>query len=97
MNSTSIVRPFLLQQTLSNGIIHQFGRSVGEIFNIFSHLDKGDHPKISFKCSHMSYEILREQPDIITAPYLARAKSVQLVTSDAMANRLHQALHSISS
>ena len=45
----------------------------------------------------MSYEILYEQPDIIPAPYLARAKSVQLMTSDAMANRLHQALHSISS
>jgi hypothetical protein len=28
MNSTSIVRPFLLKKTISNGAIHRFGRSV---------------------------------------------------------------------
>ena len=32
----------------------------------------------------MSYKILREQPDILLAPYLVRAKWVQLVTSNAM-------------
>ncbi|MCV6546765.1 MAG: MmcQ/YjbR family DNA-binding protein [Cohaesibacter sp.] len=40
--------------------------------------------KISFKVSDLAYEILPEQPDIIPAPYLARAKWVQLEHSDAM-------------
>ena len=34
----------------------------------------------------MSYKILREQPGIFPAPYLVRAKWVQLVTSNAMAD-----------
>ena len=57
----------------------QWGNSsvwkVGEkIFTICSHLGEEDHQKISFKCSDMSYKILREQPDILPAPYLVRAK-----------------------
>ncbi|MCV6576247.1 MAG: MmcQ/YjbR family DNA-binding protein [Cohaesibacter sp.] len=42
--------------------------------------------KISFKVSDLAYEILPEQPGIIPAPYLARAKWVQLEQSDAMAD-----------
>lgn len=56
----------------------------GKIFTICSHLGEGDHQKISFKCSDMSYDVLREQPGIAPAPYLARAKWVQLVTRNAM-------------
>jgi predicted DNA-binding protein (MmcQ/YjbR family) len=40
--------------------------------------------KISFKCSDFSYSILIEQQGIIPAPYLARAKWVQLEESDAL-------------
>ena len=34
--------------------------------------------KTSFKCSDLSFRILSEQPGIIPAPYLARAKWVQI-------------------
>ncbi len=40
--------------------------------------------KISFKCSNFSYSILIEQKGIIPAPYLARAKWVQLEDCDAL-------------
>jgi len=40
--------------------------------------------RISFKCSDFSYQMLIEQQGIIPAPYLARAKWVQLQEQDAM-------------
>ncbi len=40
--------------------------------------------RISFKCTDFSYSILIEQEGIIPAPYLARAKWVQLQEQDAM-------------
>ena len=40
--------------------------------------------KTSFKCSDLSYRILSEQPGIIPAPYLARAKWVQIQSPDSM-------------
>lgn len=43
-----------------------------------------DGSRISFKCSDFSYSILIEQQGIIPAPYLARAKWVQLQQQDAM-------------
>ena len=66
----------------------------GKIFAICSNWGKeGDGDiKISFKCSDLAYEILPEQEGIIPAPYLARAKWVQLTTEDAMTEediRLH--------
>ena len=42
--------------------------------------------KISFKCSDFSYSILIEQKGIIPAPYLARAKWVQLEEGNALNN-----------
>ncbi|AEV39467.1 hypothetical protein PSE_4965 [Pseudovibrio sp. FO-BEG1] len=62
----------------------------GKIFAICSNWGE-DRPemegiKISFKCSDLSYQILTEQEGIIPAPYLARAKWVQLETMDAMAD-----------
>ena len=56
----------------------------GRIFAICSRWGAGKHPKISFKCSDLSYRLLSEQPDIVPAPYLARAKWVQLENDDAM-------------
>lgn len=56
----------------------------GKIFAICSKWGAGSHTKISFKCSDLTYAILCEQPGIIPAPYLARAKWVQLESADAM-------------
>ncbi|WP_025898657.1 MmcQ/YjbR family DNA-binding protein [Sneathiella glossodoripedis] len=56
----------------------------GKIFAICSIWGAGNHSKISFKCSDLSYQILIEQDGIIPAPYLARAKWVQLEHPDAM-------------
>ncbi len=56
----------------------------GRIFAICSHWGEGEQQKISFKCSDLSYQILCELPGIVPAPYLARAKWVQITTTDAM-------------
>ena len=55
-----------------------------KIFAICSHWGAGEEQKISFKCSEHSYMVLCELEGIIPAPYLARAKWVQLTTLDAM-------------
>ncbi|WP_057460899.1 MmcQ/YjbR family DNA-binding protein [Pseudovibrio sp. POLY-S9] len=62
----------------------------GKIFAICSNWGE-DRPemegiKISFKCSELSYQILTEQEGVIPAPYLARAKWVQIETAQAMAD-----------
>jgi predicted DNA-binding protein (MmcQ/YjbR family) len=56
----------------------------GKIFAICSHWGPGEAQKISFKCSDLSYTILCEQDHIAPAPYLARAKWVQLTSPSAM-------------
>jgi len=62
----------------------------GKIFAICSGWDaKGEErggDRISFKCSDMTYALLTEEEDILPAPYLARAKWVQLQTANAMAD-----------
>jgi predicted DNA-binding protein (MmcQ/YjbR family) len=58
----------------------------GKIFAICSNWGDGDHPKISFKCSDMSYAVLRERDGIIPAPYLARAQWVQIEYPTAMSS-----------
>jgi len=58
----------------------------GKIFAICSHWGKGEQQKISFKCSDLSYQILCELPGIVPAPYLARAKWVQITTPEAMSD-----------
>lgn len=58
----------------------------GKIFAIHPDLGQGQEHKFSFKCSDLSYQILCELPDIIPAPYLARAKWVQLTTADALSD-----------
>lgn len=42
--------------------------------------------RISFKCSDLSYQILIEQDGVIPAPYLARAKWVQVQKTGALSN-----------
>jgi predicted DNA-binding protein (MmcQ/YjbR family) len=58
----------------------------GKIFAVCSIWGEGAHTKISFKCSDLSYQILIEQDGLIPAPYLARAKWVQLERPDAMSD-----------
>jgi predicted DNA-binding protein (MmcQ/YjbR family) len=50
----------------------------GKIFAICSQWGSGSHQRISFKCSDLAYLILCEQDGIVPAPYLARAKWVQI-------------------
>ncbi|MDF2365928.1 MmcQ/YjbR family DNA-binding protein [Sneathiella sp.] len=59
----------------------------GKIFAICSNWGPGEAEKIGFKCSDLTYAILIEQDGIIPAPYLARAKWVQLVERDAMTDQ----------
>ncbi len=59
----------------------------GKIFAIHAIWGAGDHGKISFKCSDLSFSILCEQPGIVPAPYLARAKWVQITSDDAMSTK----------
>lgn len=56
----------------------------GKIFAVCSIWGPGDHEKISFKCSDISFQLLCEQDGIAPAPYLGRAKWVQLARPDAM-------------
>ncbi len=58
----------------------------GKIFALCANWGKGDPDKISFKCSDLSYSMLREQPGFIPAPYLARAKWVQMEKAGAMSD-----------
>ena len=59
----------------------------GKIFAICSIWGPGEMEKISFKCSDLTYSILIEQEGIIPAPYLARAKWVQLQSKKAMSDQ----------
>ncbi len=59
----------------------------GKIFAICSSWGPGETEKIGFKCSDLTFAILTEQDGIVPAPYLARAKWVQLVARDAMTDQ----------
>jgi len=59
----------------------------GKIFAIGSRWGKANAEldvKISFKCSDFSYSLLIEEQGIVPAPYLARAKWVQIETAGAL-------------
>ncbi|MBX2804396.1 MAG: MmcQ/YjbR family DNA-binding protein [Hyphomicrobiales bacterium] len=56
----------------------------GKIFAIHSVWGEGDGGKISFKCSDLGYEVLKERPGLVPAPYLARAKWIQVAEPGAM-------------
>jgi predicted DNA-binding protein (MmcQ/YjbR family) len=62
----------------------------GKIFAVCSRWGKagGDRmgDMISFKCSGIAYDLLKEQPGIAPAPYLARAKWVQVQSPDALSD-----------
>ncbi len=73
----------------------------GKIFAIQSNWGAGSHAKISFKCADLTYSILCEQPRIIPAPYLARAKWVEIegrnIMRDANIKAYIKAAHGIIS
>ncbi|MTI00311.1 MmcQ/YjbR family DNA-binding protein [Roseibium sp. RKSG952] len=58
----------------------------GKIFAICSRWGTGDHPRYGFKCSDLSYDMLIQQDGLIPAPYLARAKWVQMETPGALSD-----------
>lgn len=58
----------------------------GKIFAICSRWGSGPHERVSFKCSDLTYQILCEQEGIVPAPYLARAKWVQIEDPDVMSD-----------
>jgi predicted DNA-binding protein (MmcQ/YjbR family) len=58
----------------------------GKIFAVHSVWGQGDGGKISFKCSDLGYEVLKEQPGLVPAPYLARAKWIQVAEPGAMSD-----------
>ena len=58
----------------------------GKIFAIHSTWGEGVHGKICFKCSDLGYQVLREQPGLVPAPYLARAKWIQVAEPGAMSD-----------
>lgn len=49
-------------------------------------LGEGDFPRFSFKCSDISYSLLTQQEGMIPAPYLARAKWVQMEEEGALSD-----------
>lgn len=73
-------------------IVHQWGDAsvgkvgppgTGKIFAILSSWSS-NAPAIAFKCSDMSFEMLPTLPGIRPAPYLARAKWVQVTRENAL-------------
>ena len=59
----------------------------GKIFAISSNWGEDDTECVSFKCSDLSYQILTEQDGIYPAPYLARAKWVQVRGDKALSDQ----------
>ena len=58
----------------------------GKIFAIYSAWGTGGAGTISFKCSDLAYDVLKEHPGLRPAPYLARAKWIQAVEADALSD-----------
>lgn len=61
----------------------------GKIFAVCSRWGRTEESKrprerIAFKCSDLAYELLCQQPGIVPAPYLGRAKWVQVQGARAM-------------
>ena len=57
----------------------------GKIFTLS--IDGDDYTRISFKCSDLTFMVLTQMPGIIPAPYLARAKWVQVVSAQGMSDQ----------
>lgn len=79
---------FCCDMKASTNVVQWGGASVwkigGKIYAVCSSWGDGKHQKISFKCNDMAYSMLPQQAGIIPAPYLARAKWVQIEEPGAM-------------
>ncbi|SCA57742.1 conserved hypothetical protein [Candidatus Terasakiella magnetica] len=79
---------YCAQLTAATHVVQWGGASVwkvgGKIFALAPIVEEGSFQKISFKVSDFAYEILTQQQGIIPAPYLARAKWVQINSDDTM-------------
>ena len=65
-------------------IVHQWGEASvaklgGKIFALLSGWSTDGEPGLSFKCSDLSFEMLPELEHVRPAPYLGRAKWVQVL------------------
>ena len=58
----------------------------GKIFAVCSSWGEGSKQRIAFKCSDLSYMMLTEEAGIVPAPYLARAKWVQVSKDSALSD-----------
>ncbi|MBN9672934.1 MmcQ/YjbR family DNA-binding protein [Roseibium aggregatum] len=58
----------------------------GKIFAICSAWASEGEQRVGFKCSDLSYALLTQQDGIVPAPYLARAKWVQLERPDVLSD-----------
>ena len=70
-------------------IVHQWGDASvakvgGKIFAIFSPEGGEGSGGLSFKCSEMSFALLPDLDGVRPAPYLARAKWVQIIDPKAL-------------
>ncbi|NVK35971.1 MAG: MmcQ/YjbR family DNA-binding protein [Rhodobacteraceae bacterium] len=50
----------------------------GKIFAICSRWGDGEGDRFNFKCSDLAYQMLIQEDGLVPAPYLARAKWVQM-------------------
>lgn len=69
--------------------MHQWGDASvakvgGKIFAILSGADAPGSGGLSFKCSDMSFALLPDLDGVRPAPYLARAKWVQIIDGSAL-------------
>jgi predicted DNA-binding protein (MmcQ/YjbR family) len=70
-------------------VVHQWGDASvakvgGKIFALLSGWSTGGDTGLSFKCSDMSFAMLPELAGVRPAPYLARAKWVQVLPGAAL-------------
>lgn len=58
----------------------------GKMFAAARADEEGAHARINFKVPDDSFELLGEEPGLRPAPYMARAKWIQVETADALSN-----------
>ena len=76
--------------TSTTHVVQWGGASVwkvgGKIFAICSNWGPASADAIAFKCSDLAYQMLCERDGVGPAPYLARAKWVQVRSNDALSD-----------
>lgn len=59
----------------------------GKVFALCGVWGEQSHHKVVFKASDLAYEILKDEPGIVSAPYLGRYKWIQVQDPDAMSDQ----------